>query len=100
MSLAPHLDPIPTAADPAAQAVMNRLGALGSAELSRRQEIAQRMLRENGVAYNAFGDPREILQAWELDALPLLISSGEWQHVCAALEQRAKLLNLILADLY
>ncbi len=100
MSLAPHPDPLPTAADPAALAVMNRLGALGSAELSRRQEIAQRMLRENGVAYNAFGDPREITNAWELDALPLLISAAEWQHVCEGLEQRAKLLNLILADLY
>mgnify|MGYP006162747113 CR=1 FL=1 len=32
----------------------------------------QRMLYENGVAYNAFGDPRETPQGWELDALPLL----------------------------
>jgi uncharacterized circularly permuted ATP-grasp superfamily protein/uncharacterized alpha-E superfamily protein len=82
------------------QAIVAKLAALGPHELSRRQELAQRMLRENGVAYNAFGDPREAAQSWELDALPLLLPAAEWKQLAAGLEQRAKLLNLILVDLY
>ncbi len=82
------------------QAIVNKLATFGSPELSRRQDHAQRMLRENGVAYNAFGDPREAMQGWELDALPLLIPAAEWKQVAAGLDQRARLLNMVLADLY
>jgi uncharacterized circularly permuted ATP-grasp superfamily protein len=79
--------------------MLARLASLGPQELSRRQELAQKMLRENGVAYNAFGDPHEVSQAWELDTLPLLIPADDWKSLTTALEQRARLLNLVLADL-
>ncbi|HTN74185.1 MAG TPA: circularly permuted type 2 ATP-grasp protein [Pirellulaceae bacterium] len=82
------------------QPILAKIAALGPQELSRRQELAQRMLRENGVAYNAFGDPHEMALLAELDALPLLISENEWKPLTAALDQRARLLNLILCDLY
>jgi uncharacterized circularly permuted ATP-grasp superfamily protein/uncharacterized alpha-E superfamily protein len=88
-SLRPHWQPI-----------LERILAFGPAEITRRQALAQRMLRENGVAYNAFGDPHETNQTWELDALPLLIAGEEWKLLSSALDQRARLLNLILADLY
>lgn len=82
------------------QSILTKLAAYGVQDLTRRQDHAQRMLRENGVAYNAFGDPRDSAQSWELDALPLLIPATQWKQVAAGLEQRARLLNLILADLY
>lgn len=82
------------------QNTLSKIIALGPQELSRRQELAQRMLRENGVAYNAFGDPHEQALLAELDALPLLIPAAEWKTQAVALEQRARLLNLILCDLY
>ena len=37
---------------------------------------------------------------WNLDAIPLMITAEEWSHLEAGLIQRARLLNLILADLY
>ena len=37
---------------------------------------------------------------WHLDALPLLISSSDWDVVEAGLVQRSRLLDAVLADLY
>lgn len=76
------------------------LARLGPQELARRWEQARRLLRENGVTYNVYGDPRGTDRPWELDPLPLLLAPDEWQALEAGLAQRAQLLNLILADLY
>ncbi len=74
---------------------------LGLDEFSRRWEQAQAQLNENGMAYGVYGDDEaEGPRPWNLDALPLLIPTAQWQQVSAALVQRAQLLNLILADLY
>jgi uncharacterized circularly permuted ATP-grasp superfamily protein/uncharacterized alpha-E superfamily protein len=74
--------------------------ALGRHELASRWEHAKRALRDNGVTYNVYGDPQGIGRSWELDMMPLLVSADEWRRLEAALIQRTKLLNLILADLY
>ena len=76
------------------------LSALGAPELSRRWQTARQRIRENGVTYNVYGDPLGMDRPWNLDAIPLLIAPSEWQQIEAGLIQRARLLNLILADLY
>src|SRR4029077_13519224 len=37
---------------------------------------------------------------WSLDVLPLLIGGSEWEKLEHGLRQRARLLNLVAADLY
>jgi uncharacterized circularly permuted ATP-grasp superfamily protein/uncharacterized alpha-E superfamily protein len=76
------------------------LRALGCSELEHRRQEAGRLLRENGVTYNVYGDPEGVNRPWELDPVPLLISSEEWSHIERGLIQRAELLNLILHDIY
>jgi uncharacterized circularly permuted ATP-grasp superfamily protein/uncharacterized alpha-E superfamily protein len=76
------------------------LGDLGPHELSRRWREAQHLIRENGVTYNVYGDPRGIARPWQLDPIPLLIAPAEAAHLERGLVQRARLLELILADLY
>ena len=73
---------------------------MGLAELARRWEAGRRLIHENGVTYNVYGDPKGMDRPWELDAIPLLLSQAEWTPLEAALIQRARLLNLILQDLY
>ena len=46
----------------------------GRDELARRWEQARRLIRENGVTYNVYGDPRGMDRPWELDPVPLLVS--------------------------
>jgi uncharacterized circularly permuted ATP-grasp superfamily protein/uncharacterized alpha-E superfamily protein len=76
------------------------LDALGPAELGRRWEAAKRLIHENGVTYNLYADPLARERPWELDPVPLVVAQSEWQALAASLTQRARLLNLILADLY
>jgi uncharacterized circularly permuted ATP-grasp superfamily protein len=82
------------------QALVRSLHALGGAELARRWEVARRLIHENGVTYNVYGDPRGMDRPWALDPIPLVSSEPEWAPIRTALAQRARLLDAILADLY
>lgn len=76
------------------------LDALSPEELSRRWELGQNLLRENGVTYNVYGDDAGLERPWQLDPLPIILPAAEWHAISAALVQRATLLNGIIADLY
>ncbi len=76
------------------------LEEMGSEALDSRRHEAQRLLRENGVTYNVYGDGQKLARPWRLDPIPLLISNEEWTVIEAGLKQRAKLLDLILKDIY
>lgn len=76
------------------------LSDLSEAEMQARWERGQRLIRDNGVTYNVYGDPEGMDRPWQLDPLPLLIGPSEWTGIEAALKQRHTLLNLVLADLY
>ncbi len=73
---------------------------LGSAEIAGRDEDLTRLMRENGVTYNIYGDPSGLARPWKLDIIPFLISKEEWTSIEAGLQQRARLLNAILEDIY
>ena len=74
--------------------------AIGTVEIGRRWEQAGRLIRENGVTYNAHSDPEGRDRRWELDALPLVMRSDEWSRLADGLAQRARLLGAVLADVY
>ena len=76
------------------------LDQLGPDEVSQRQKEILKLIRENGVTYNVYGDPDGSSRPWQLDAVPLLISNENWQSIEHGLLERAELLNLILTDIY
>ena len=76
------------------------LDAMGGENLGKRWEHARQTIRENGVTYNVYGDPRGVNRPWELDTIPLLMPEEEWRGLEEGLIQRARLLNLIVSDLY
>ncbi|MGI9075477.1 MAG: circularly permuted type 2 ATP-grasp protein [Bryobacteraceae bacterium] len=80
--------------------LIESLQALGSEELAKRWERAERRIRENGVTYNIYGDPLGASRPWKIDLIPFLISAEEWRFIEAGIIQRARLLNFILDDLY
>lgn len=73
---------------------------LGKEELAARWENARRIVRENGVTYNVYGDPLGMDRPWELDMLPLMIGAQEWSKVEEGLVQRTRLMDAILQDIY
>lgn len=76
------------------------LDELGPEELHRRWDHARRLIHENGVTHNVYGDPNGLDRPWNLDPIPLLIQSAEWNALAKGLKQRARLLDRLLADLY
>ncbi len=71
---------------------LDRLDAL-AAQLSRR-------VRENGVTYNVYAEAEGGERPWNLDLLPLILPQSEWTGLAASIEQRARLANAMVADLY
>jgi len=73
---------------------------LGSMEMQNRKGEIARLMKENGVTYNIYGDNNGINRDWSVDSIPFIISREEWEKTEAALIQRAELLNLLLQDIY
>jgi uncharacterized circularly permuted ATP-grasp superfamily protein/uncharacterized alpha-E superfamily protein len=76
------------------------LAELPAAEQARRAERLNRRVREMGIAHDIFADPTQPGKRWDVDLVPLIFSSSEWRYLEAALVQRARLLNALLADIY
>jgi len=69
-------------------------------ELRERLAGAERQIRESGVTYNVYADPKGLDRPWELDVLPFMVAPDEWRTIEAAIVQRATLFDAILRDLY
>jgi uncharacterized circularly permuted ATP-grasp superfamily protein/uncharacterized alpha-E superfamily protein len=80
--------------------LMESLQSVGPEELGRRWARAERRIRENGITYNVYGDPLGASRAWQIDIIPLLIPADEWRLIEAGIIQRARLLSLLIEDLY
>jgi uncharacterized circularly permuted ATP-grasp superfamily protein/uncharacterized alpha-E superfamily protein len=80
--------------------LLRALEQMGEAELCRRADTCRRLVHEQGIVYNVYGDARGLERPWQLDPIPFVIAPEEWRALETALIQRATLLNLILADCY
>ncbi len=80
--------------------LLGALDKLGTAELKRRVETSRRLVHEQGISYNVYGDARGLDRPWQIDTVPFVIASDEWKSLETALVQRALLINRILADCY
>ena len=82
------------------QTFAQALESLGPEEFRGRWKEAKDLIRENGVTYNVYGDPRGLDRPWQLDPLPVVLGVAEASELESGLIQRARLLEAILADLY
>jgi uncharacterized circularly permuted ATP-grasp superfamily protein/uncharacterized alpha-E superfamily protein len=80
--------------------LIRELEGFGAMEMARRADACQRFVREHGITYNVYGDPRGMERPWRLDPIPFVIAPDEWRALESGLTQRAALLNHILADCY
>jgi len=76
------------------------LGELPARELARREESLRRLILENGITYNVYGEPGSTARLWGMDLLPMILQWEEWRKMDEGLRQRVQLFNLILQDLY
>jgi uncharacterized circularly permuted ATP-grasp superfamily protein/uncharacterized alpha-E superfamily protein len=81
-------------------ALTDALASMGHAGLAKRWQQGQRMIQDNGITYNVYGDPLTTARPWPLDPVPLVMEQSEWKSIEAAIIQRAMLFNAVLSDLY
>ena len=75
---------------------LEKLGALG---LTARREQALRLIRDNGVTYNANAEAG-VDRPWTLDPVPVVLDHEEWRTLARGVAQRAKLMDTVLGDAY
>jgi uncharacterized circularly permuted ATP-grasp superfamily protein/uncharacterized alpha-E superfamily protein len=81
-------------------AFLRALAAREGPEIGDTLSLMEREIRENGITYNVYADPKGADRPWEVDPLPLLLSASEWETIESGIAQRADLLNRVLADIY
>lgn len=69
-------------------------------DFSSRSASIQRLLHDHGVTYNIYDDAQGSSRPWSLDTLPFIVAQEEFQQIQRGLDQRGRLLNAILLDLY
>jgi uncharacterized circularly permuted ATP-grasp superfamily protein/uncharacterized alpha-E superfamily protein len=81
-------------------AFVRSLAERGEREVGDTLQLTERQIREQGITYNVYDDAMGAHRPWEVDPLPLLLPAAEWDAIAAGIEQRADLLNRVLADIY
>lgn len=80
--------------------LLRGLDALGIEEMRQRDELMQRLIRENGITYNVYQSNTSSLRPWMMDIVPSILAFREWRWIEKALRQRVCLFNKILGDIY
>lgn len=81
--------------------IAQKLESAGFKTLEEKQAEIDWLLEDNGVTYNIYDNiDGTTNRSWSLDPIPFVIAQEEWDEIKKGLQQRAKLLNMILKDLY
>ena len=67
-------------------------------ELESRFGLSTRHIRDTGVSYRVYGEENE--RSWPLSPLPLILGQAEWAQIASGVEQRARLAEALLQDIY
>ena len=81
-------------------AFLRALAGRDGPEVGETLSLMERDIHANGITYNVYADPQGADRPWEVDPLPLLLSTEEWRQIEEGIAQRAELLNRVLADIY
>nr|WP_233203619.1 circularly permuted type 2 ATP-grasp protein [Limnohabitans sp. B9-3] len=82
------------------QTFFDQLGTLGLDDLDRRTHTLARQVRDNGITYNVYASQGGPQRPWALDLFPLIITPESWQQIEVGVQQRARLLERVMADVY
>lgn len=77
-----------------------RLMALSSEELQRRQKAADLNFHNMGITFAVYGNEAGTEKVWPFDIVPRIIEAAEWTGIEEGLRQRIRALNLFIDDIY
>ena len=69
-------------------------------DLAQRWKEAKQSLRDNPPSSTGQLIKSGTPQAWQLDPIPIVISSQDWDSLASGIKQRMRLIDLLLKDVY
>ena len=88
------------ATDPAVQLIAARLAAMDPAELTRRAQIAEVELYNQGITFTVYSDKDAIDRILPFDLIPRVLTAREWDILERGVRQRVAALNAFIWDVY
>ena len=79
---------------------LSHLAQLTPDDITRRFARGNQYLNDAGVFFRQYGVSGPSEREWPLSHIPVIISDKEWRKIADGLMQRARLLELVAADLY
>jgi uncharacterized circularly permuted ATP-grasp superfamily protein len=81
-------------------ALDGRLSTLPPGELLRRQQACELSFLHQGITFTVYSDNQATERIIPTDLLPRIVTAQEWSRIEKGLEQRIRVLNLFLRDIY
>ncbi|MEU6832223.1 circularly permuted type 2 ATP-grasp protein [Nocardia beijingensis] len=73
---------------------------LGGEGLGRLDSRVRRLIDDDGISYLETSSESATPAPWRLDPIPLPVAADDWTRLEAGLEQRSRLLDEVLTDIY
>ncbi|MFW0790461.1 circularly permuted type 2 ATP-grasp protein [Gordonia sp. CPCC 205333] len=80
--------------------LVERYARLGDAGLRQVDQRVRTLIDDDGITYNVLEGETTLRRRWELDCVPLLVDGEQWSEIERGVEQRARVLDALLADVY
>src|SRR6195952_1933192 len=80
--------------------ILQRLGGLDFADLSRRSADAERELFNLGITFTVYSERDSIDRILPFDLIPRIITASEWDTIERGVVQRVTAINKFLWDIY
>src|SRR5689334_10423536 len=77
-----------------------RICAMSQDDYTRRVQLADLTLINQGITFVVYGDERGTEKPWPFGLIPRIVPADEWEHIERGLTQRLTALNLFLHDVY
>ena len=73
---------------------------MGRSELDRRWKQGLAQIQRDGITFNPFDVDSGSSRPWMLDPIPMVFAESEWNRLSLGVQQRARIFEELLADLY
>lgn len=85
---------------PGTKLLLEKIESLPTGELRHRQVIAEQLLFDMGITFTVYGHEAGTEKIWPFDLIPRVVTAEEWEWIERGLEQRIRVLNLFIDDIY
>jgi len=83
-----------------ARLLLETVESLSQGQLLRYKHAAERLLLQMGITFNVYGDAAGTERIFPFDLIPRIVPAGEWDRIERGLQQRVRVLNAFIDDIY